>query len=217
MIIPDNSALLFIGDSITDCGRQRPVGEGSGGRLGDGYVSLVDGLLHATIPEMRIRVLNTGISGNTVRDLKARWQHDVLDLKPDWLSIMIGTNDVWRHFDTRLPGEFQVSQDEYTRTLEELISSTITSLEGLILMTPFFIEPHRSDAMRTKMDQYSDIVRSLAEKHGAVLVDTQAAFDKVLEKVHPMALAEDRVHPNLTGHFVLARAFLDAIEYSWYK
>ncbi len=215
MIIPDNSKLLFIGDSITDCGRDMPVGEGSSGGLGNGYVSLVDGLLNATTPEVRIRVVNTGISGNTVRDLKARWQKDVLDLKPDWLVIMIGINDVWRHFDTLMHTDLQISHDEYARTLEELISSTLTGLEGLVLMTPFFIEPNRAEPMREKMDQYGDTVRALAKKYEAVLVDTQAAYDKVLEKVHPMALAEDRVHPNLSGHFVLARAFLTAIEYSW--
>ena len=50
-------------------------------------------------PPHSIRVLNTGVSGNTVRDLDARWQRDALDLKPDWLSVMIGINDVWRQFD----------------------------------------------------------------------------------------------------------------------
>lgn len=215
MIIPDTSKLLFIGDSITDCGRARPVGEGWAGTLGDGYVSQVDGLLLATNPEVRIEVVNTGISGNTVRDLKARWQKDVLDLKPDWLSIMIGINDVWRHFDTRLHTDMQVSHEEYAHTLEELISSTITGLEGLVLMTPFFIEPNHADPMREKMDQYGETVRMLAKKYEAVLVDTQAAFDAVLKKVHPMALAGDRVHPNVGGHFVLARAFLDGIEYKW--
>jgi lysophospholipase L1-like esterase len=54
-------------------------------------------------------------------------------------------------------------------------------------------------------------VRELARKHGAIFVDTQAAFDHVLRHVHPMALAWDRVHPNLTGHMVLARAFLHAV------
>lgn len=215
MIIPDNSKLLFIGDSITDCGRVRPVGEGADGELGNGYVSLVDGLLTSTTPDTRIRTVNMGISGNTVRDLKGRWQSDVLDLKPDWLSIMIGINDVWRHFDARLRPEMQVPHDEYEITLEELVHSTVVLVEGLVLMTPFFIEPNREDPMRKMMDQYGDTVRALAAKYDAVLVDTQAAFDEALKSVHPMALAEDRVHPNLAGHFVLARAFLKAIGYEW--
>jgi lysophospholipase L1-like esterase len=59
------------------------------------------------------------------------------------------------------------------------------------------------------------VVRQLARKYQAILVDTQAAFECVLTEVHPMALASDRVHPNLAGHMILARAFLKALESSW--
>ncbi len=69
--------------------------------------------------------------------------------------------------------------------------------------------------MRAKMDRYGDAVRALARKYPVLLVDTQAAFDEVLKNLNPGALAEDRVHPNLTGHVVLARAFLQGINYSW--
>jgi lysophospholipase L1-like esterase len=215
MVIHPNSKLVMIGDSITDCDRARPIAEDSPEALGNGYVALVDSLMNATFPENRIRMINMGISGNTVRDLKARWQSDVLDLKPDWLSIMIGINDVWRHFDTRLQTDWQVPLDEYASTLEELVSTTLPLLKGMVLMTPYFIEPNRGDAMRVMMDRYGDVVRALAQKYQVILVDTQAAFDVVLKKLHSMALAEDRVHPNLTGHIVLARAFLQAIGYTW--
>lgn len=215
MIIHPNSKLVMIGDSITDCDRARPIGEGPWEGLGRGYVSLVDGLFNATCPEACIRVVNMGISGNTVRDLKARWQSDVLDLKPDWLSIMIGINDVWRHFDTRLQSEIQVPLEEYSDTLEELLAKTRPSLRGLVLMTPFFIEPDRSEPIRAMMDKYGDMICALAVRHEAIVVDTQAAFDQVMKVLHPMALAPDRVHPNVTGHMVLARAFLKALEYTW--
>jgi len=59
------------------------------------------------------------------------------------------------------------------------------------------------------------VVRDLAQRYGAILVDTQAAFDSVLTTLHPMALANDRVHPNTTGHMLLARAFLKAVDYAW--
>ncbi|MFN8378973.1 MAG: GDSL-type esterase/lipase family protein [Anaerolineae bacterium] len=49
-------------------------------------------------------VINMGVGGNTVRDLAARWESDVTALNPDWLSICIGINDVWRQFDARLGG-----------------------------------------------------------------------------------------------------------------
>lgn len=215
MLIPPNTKLLMIGDSITDCNRAKPVGEGLFEALGKGYVCLVDALLQATYPAQHIRVVNMGTSGNTIRDLKARWQTDVLDLAPNWLSIMIGINDVWRQFDCPLQSEWGVPPEEYERTLVEMIEQTQPRLQGLVLMTPYFIEPNRSDAMRARMDQYSEIVRGLAHKYQTVFVDTQAAFDEVLVHLHPMTLAWDRVHPNMAGHMVIARAFLQGIGYSW--
>ncbi|MBN1641317.1 MAG: SGNH/GDSL hydrolase family protein [Anaerolineae bacterium] len=215
MKIDPHSRLVMIGDSITDCGRARPVGEATGDALGSGYVALVNALLNSTCPEACIRITNVGISGNTVRDLERRWESDVLDLAPDWLSIMIGINDVWRHFDSRLLTERHVGYDEYAATLETLVRGTLPRLKGMVLMTPYMIEPNRSEPMRAMMDRYSDCVRDLATKYRTVLVDTQAAFDDVVAHVHPMALAGDRVHPNLTGHMVIARAFLRAIEYAW--
>ncbi|MGB8902131.1 MAG: hypothetical protein WCC90_24065 [Methylocella sp.] len=80
-------------------------------------------------------------------------------------------------------------------------------------MTPFFIEPDRAVPMRAMTDRYGAAVRHLAGQYQAILVDTQAAC--VLTEVHPIALASDRVHPNLAGHMVLARAFLKALEYAW--
>jgi lysophospholipase L1-like esterase len=215
MIIQPDSKLVMIGDSITDCERARPVGEGLFEALGKGYVSLVDGLLQARYPAHHIRVVNMGTSGNTVRDLKARWQTDVIDLKPDWLSVMIGINDVWRQFDSPLQREQQVLPDEYESTLDALLGGTAPLLKGLVLITPYFIEPNRSDAMRSRMDAYGAIVRRMADKYQAYCVDTQAAFDEALKYLHPMWLAWDRVHPNHIGHMILARAFLKGIVYEW--
>lgn len=213
MLIQPLSKLLFIGDSITDCGRERPVGEA--GSLGNGYVSLVNALLASTQPQSPIRIVNVGSSGHTVLDLAARWQTDVIDLKPDWLSIMIGINDVWRQFDAPLQPEGHVSLDQYAATLEKLIQRTQPQLKGLILMTPYFIEPNQTDQMRAMMDQYGSVVRQLANKYQAIFVDTQAAFDLVLQYTHPMSIAWDRVHPVLSGHMILARSFLNAVGYEW--
>jgi lysophospholipase L1-like esterase len=215
MKIARNSKLVMIGDSITDVGRAQPVGEGLFEAHGKGYVAFVAGLLGAVCPERHIRVVNMGTSGNTVRDLKARWQHVVLDLKPNWLSIMIGINDVWRQFDLPLQTEMHVPLDEYERTLDELVQATKPSLQGLVLMTPFFIEPNPADTMRAMMDRYGAAVQRVAERHSAIFVDTQATFNAVLMHCHAASLAWDRVHPNTTGHMVLTRAFLNAVDFAW--
>jgi lysophospholipase L1-like esterase len=213
MIIQPNSKLVMIGDSVTDCERSRPIGEGLFNALGKGHVSMIDGLLMARYPAHRIRVVNMGVSGNTVRDLQKRWQTDVMDLKPGWLSICIGINDVWRQFDTPLQTEWRVLLQEFAATLEELVKKTKPALNGLVLMTPYFIEPNRMEPMRAKMDEYGASVKRIAEKYQAVLVDTQAAFDAVLTQYHPSALAWDRIHPTHIGHMILARTFLQAIGY----
>lgn len=215
MLIHSNSKLVMIGDSITDCGRARPVAEARDDALGSGYVTLVNSLITSGYPQLRIRIVNMGIGGNTVRDLAARWDTDVLALKPDWLSIMIGINDVWRQFDTPLQTENHVLLEEYTATLDKLIRTVRPQLKGLVLLTPYFIEPNRAEPLRALMDRYGAAVRQLAAAHQALFVDTQAAIDQILASLHPMALAKDRVHPNQTGHMVLARAFLKAVDFAW--
>jgi lysophospholipase L1-like esterase len=205
------SKLVMIGDSITDCERARPIGEGLFGALGKGYVSMVEATLTATMPERRIRVVNMGTSGNTVLGLAARWKTDVLDLHPDWLSVMIGINDVWRQFDLPLQTEEHVLLDRYTHVLGDLVQKTRPMVKGLILLTPYVIESNPSDPMRAMMDRYGAAVKQVASAHNCLFVDVQAAFDAVLRHVHPMALAWDRIHPNQAGHMVIAKALLTAL------
>lgn len=215
MQIKNNSKLVMIGDSISDFERARPVGEGLPGMLGKSYIALIDALLRTAYPESRIRVVNMGIGGNTVIDLKNRWGTDLLDLNPDWVSILIGTNDVWRQFDSPLTTDTHVSPGEYEDTLNHLVETTVPKVSGCILMTPFFMEPNREDPMRARMDEYGAIVKKIAEKNHALCVDLQAAFDSYLQYYYSASIAWDRVHPDPVGHMLIARAFLNAIGFDW--
>ena len=217
MRISKGQKLLFIGDSITDCDRAKPEGEGLFGALGTGYVSYVNALLQTVYPELEIRVVNKGISGNTIRDLKARWQEDVMHERPDWVSILIGINDVWRQYDAPFMKEKHVYLDEYEETLRTLVTATKHSVEGIILMSPFYIESNKLDAMRYTMDQYGSVVKKIAQETNSLFVDIQEAFDRLLKFFYPAALAWDRVHPSATGHMVIAQAFLVAINFEWKK
>lgn len=212
MKIEPLATLLFTGDSITDCGRERPVGENGG--LGNGYAAQAAALLKAVYPQYGLRVLNTGVGGDTTAELKARWQSDCLDLQPDWLSVMIGTNDVWRQMSRP---EEQQSLAGYERNLREMLSAVRGRLKGLVLMTPYLLEANREDRMRKLMDECGRIVRRLAEEFAAIFVDTQAAFDQMSGPVYLPSLSFnwDRVHPDAAGHAVLARAFLNGVEFSW--
>ena len=206
-----DESLLVVGDSITDCGRMRPVGEGKSGALGDGYVSMFDAMLQVEHPELRVRVVNMGVSGDTTRELKARWQRDVLDLHPGRVVLLIGTNDAWRNYNRPYLKESHIDEAEYAANLEELIQATLPSVKSMTLMTPFYLEPLREDELRARMDQFGAIVKETARRHGLVCVDSQAAVDRLLEHMHSSAIAWDRVHPNAVGHFALAEALYAAL------
>lgn len=215
MIIEENSKLVMIGDSVSDCERARPCGEGLFESIGKSYIGLMDGLLKTIYPEKKIRIVNMGISGNNVRDLENRWETDVFALNPDWVSILIGANDVWRQFDTPLLTEQHVYMDEYEERLERLVSSTKPKVKGMILIAPYYMEPNKEDKMRKAMDGYGAIVKKIAEKYDAVFVDLQAAFDIALKEGHSSRFSWDRVHPNLSGHMLIAKTILDKIGFSW--
>lgn len=211
MLFDQNDKILFIGDSISDYERTRPVGEGLFNAWGRSYVADVGSLLGCMYPEMHLRIVNMGISGNQCRDLEARWQTDVFDQNPDWVSVLIGINDVWRQFDSPEIKEQHVSPEDFRTCYERLIKSTLPRVKGMILMTPYFMEPNRDDPMRRRMDEYGSITKELAEKYHLTLVDLQAGWDKLFQHMHPMNIAWDRVHPNQIGCMYIAKQFLSAI------
>ena len=210
MLFIKPTTLLFVGDSITDCGRDR---ESGGTDLGAGYVAQVQALLDAHHPEAKVRYLNTGISGNRVTDLEARWDVDVLAHQPDWVSVLIGINDVWRQFDNPLVE--QVSLPAYSEKLQGLVERTLPQVQGMILMSPFFLETNIKEPMRELMDSYGAAARGIAERNELRFVDLQAAFNAWLAHNHTSLLCEDRVHPNAVGHNIIASAFLDAVGFRW--
>ena len=210
MFFEKNDKILFIGDSITDYERKRPVGEGLFNAWGRSYVADIGSQLICMYPELNLRVISMGISGNQVTDLEARWQTDVMDLKPDWVSVLIGINDVWRQFDQPQMPETHVPLDGYEATYERLIERTLPHVKGMILMTPYFMEPSRQDPMRARMDEYGAVVKHLADKYHLTLVDLQAAWDRLFQHMHPCNIAWDRIHPNQIGNMYIAKQFLKA-------
>jgi lysophospholipase L1-like esterase len=209
MLFAAQQRIVFIGDSITDCGRRAAAAP-----YGNGYVSMVRNLITARYAELGLTFLNRGVGGNTVRDLAARWEQDVIAERPDWLAVKIGINDCWRSFVAGRSAE-AVLLPEYEATLRRLLDRTRSATTArLILMQPYMIEPDKSRPMRRAMDSYSAIVDRLAAEYGAVLVPTQAAWDAALARTRPTDWAEDQIHPTAAGHAVIALAFLRAVGFS---
>lgn len=208
MIFQNNDRIVFAGDSITDMGSVRPIGEGLNDNLGRGYVRVIENMLVAWYPELNIRVTNSGISGNTSRDLLNRFESDVIALNPDYVSICIGINDVWRQFDSPAILEAAVNPEEYQENVEKMILSIKNKVKGIFILTPYYMEPNREDWMRKRMDQYGEICKQLAKKHQCILVDFQKAYDDLFHHIHSTKIAWDRVHPNQMGSTLMAKTFL---------
>ena len=204
MLFEPNQKIVFAGDSITDAGR-REVNP----PWGLGYVNQVRDLVLARYPQLRLRFVNRGVSGDTTRHLLARWRSDVLAERPDWLVLMIGINDVWRAFDLL---DNAVSLPQYRDNLGKLLAAAQThTAAGLILIAPYMIEPDRTRPMRAAMDRYGAAMKEIAADFGAVVVDTQAAFDRALELTPVEHWSADQIHPNSPGHAIIALAFLRAV------
>ena len=217
MIFENMDRIVFAGDSVTDMGSVNPVGEGFFDNLGHGYVRVIDNLLAAYYPEIKIRVTNSGISGNTSRDLLERFDRDVTELKPDWVSICIGINDVWRQFDSPAILDAQVSPDEYKNNLETMILKVKDDVKGVFILSPYIIEPNSEDMMRNRMNEYVEIARTLAQKHNCVFVDFQKMYEDYCKIRHSSYIAWDRIHPNQIGATLMAREFLKKCDFSFDK
>ena len=214
MILEKNTKFLLFGDSVTDMGRNER-GEGLAEAIGVGYAADIQSMLAVYYPDYRIRVINKGVSGNTSRDLVERFDRDVLPYRPENLLILIGINDVWRQFDSPLITEDACSPEEYEQNLENIIGRAKPFVRNLILVTPYYIEESTQDRMRARMDEYSAIVRKLAEKHGAIFVDLQAAWVKLLKYYHSSFITWDRIHPNSQGAMYAAKTIMKELGFDF--
>jgi len=205
MIFEQGQRIVFIGDSITDCGRRDAFAP-----YGNGYFSLVRAFVTARYPELDLTWENRGISGDTTRHLMARWEEDAVALRPDWLSVKIGINDVWRRYRGK-PHE-AVPIDEYEANLRQMLRRAVDATGcKLIVAEPYVIDKDPEEPHRKETNAFGLVARRLSEEFGAINVRTQEAFDCALRTTEPEAWSADRIHPNLAGHAVIAQAFLRAI------
>ncbi len=212
--------ILFQGDSITDAYRvevQRARGDDQ--YAGSGYPTMAGGYMCAEYPG-EYRFFNRGISGNRIVDVYSRIKSDIINLKPDYISILIGVNDVWHELSYQNGVDPPKFEKLYTMMIEE-IKAALPDVK-IMIMEPFVLhgaatqdsekEPHRWDGFRLGVPERAAAARRVAEKFNLPYVPLQCRFDEGCKKAEASYWLYDGVHPTAAGHALIAKAWLEAFQ-----
>lgn len=196
--------ILFHGDSITDGNRGR--NDDPNHILGHGYVFSIASQLGAENPELEF--VNKGWGGWRIGHLLANWQPDVIDQKPDVVSLLIGTND------SRLPN---MTPERYETILRMLVEDLPTA--KFVLCEPFryYFDPDDPTVPTRKINipGYQKAVKKVAEETGSIFVPLQKVFDEA-QKLAPITRwIWDGCHPTVYGHHLIARQWLKCTAELW--
>lgn len=204
--------ILFQGDSITDVGRDRDNDAGWGA-FGCGYPLLLAAKLGFEKPDA-YRFLNRGISGDRVVDLYARIKDDIINVRPDVVSILIGVNDVWHEINERNG----VAADKYERIYTMLLDEILQELPGtrFLILEPFITHGPATDAaweeFNSQISLRAAAAKRVAEAFSQTFVPLQQAFDEA-QKCAPAAhWTAEGVHPTPFGHELIAREWVKAFQ-----
>ncbi len=208
--LKSGETILFIGDSITDCGRREP----QHAPLGCGYVQMVADMLTIREPQKKITVINRGIGGNNVDDLRSRWHDDVFEIKPNWLSIKMGINDL----NQTLNNNADLPAEKFEAIYDSLLAQTVKRFPtcNLLLIDPFFMsrdrvkDSYRARVLRT-IPGYIEVVHRLSRRYKTRLVKTHDLFQEQLKHHKLERFSTEPVHPNSAGHLLMAEAVYKAL------
>jgi lysophospholipase L1-like esterase len=209
-----HEVVVFQGDSITDGGRWR-TGSDFNHIMGQDYAYMLAGKIGAQYPERDLTFLNRGISGDRVLDLAARWQSDVIDLRPSLLSILVGIND------TLAAGPKAESVEEFDRTYDRLLSQTLSALPGIriVLGDPFLLPVAKHAAnYAAELEQVKErqrVVHKLAAKYHLPEISYQDVFDGACRRAPADHWSWDGVHPTYAGHWLMMQAWLQTVSAFW--
>jgi lysophospholipase L1-like esterase len=201
-----SQTILFMGDSITDCGRR----EDRFKPYGCGFVSYVRSRFLVEQPELRVTFVNRGIGGDTMENLYARWVDDCLSWKPEILVVGVGINDLNR-FVTE-PHNVRQAPEGFEQAYNAALTSTREALPEcrILLLQPFYATQDTSTGeFRNRvafiLPQYHEAVRRVAQRHRAQVVETQEAFLRLFAHQSVSSYFPDEpVHPGEAGHYLIA-------------
>jgi lysophospholipase L1-like esterase len=207
-----NKTILFQGDSITDCGRNRGKENAPNDQqaLGSGYALLAAGVLLDEYTNIRPIIYNRGISGNKVFQLAERWDKDCIDLKPDLLSILVGVNDFWHTLNAGYKGTLETYQNDY-RALLERTKKALPEVT-LVICEPFVLKCGSvNQNWFPAIDGYREAAKKVAAEFKTIFVPFQSMFDKAVENAPPQYWAADGVHPTVAGAHLMAKTWLKTV------
>lgn len=211
--INQGDIILFQGDSITDSSREKekelPNNPNS---MGKGYAFLAASKLLKTLPKENLTIYNRGISGNKVNQLSDRWDKDALELKPDWISILIGVNDYWHMLHSDYDGTIEIYENDYRKLLQRT-KKALPDVK-LIICQPFAI-PGTSAVDESWVEpfgKYQAVAKKLAAEFNAFWVPFQEVFDKAMSDAPASYWIPDGVHPSISGSQLMADAWVKTLE-----
>lgn len=191
--------ILFQGDSITDCDRSRTIDR----NVGTGYALLVKSELDYSSPQS-YEFFNRGISGNRIVDVYARIKRDIINLKPDVMSLLIGVNDVWHETDDECPNG--VDAEKFYKIYSMLISEIKEALPNIkiMILEPFVLKAaateEKWDVFSTEVPLRAKAAKRIAEEFGLPFIPLQKGFDELEKKAPASFWLLDGVHPSAAGH-----------------
>lgn len=201
--------ILFQGDSITDAGRSRE----DDSFTGIGYPTLVKSELSFEYPNQFVWY-NKGISGNRVVDLYARIKADIINLKPDIMSILIGVNDVWHEIGSQNGVDAEKYFKVYSMLIEE-IKEALPSVQIMIL-EPFVLKASATEEcweqFQSEVKKRAAKAKKIAEKYDLLFVPLQDKFDEALQSAPANYWLMDGVHPTAAGHELIKREWVCAFK-----
>ncbi len=204
--------ILFQGDSITDCGRNREAEDSTG----TGYPLMVKGQLGFEDPGA-YTFINKGISGNRIVDVYARIKLDIINLKPDYMSLLIGVNDVWHELGGRHNG---VDAVKFEKIYDMLIAEILEALPDIkiMILEPFVLEgpatdateeePERWEYFRTEVPLRAAAAKRIAEKYHLPFIALQDKLNEACKDAPATYWLRDGVHPTSMGHWLIKEEWM---------
>ena len=193
--------MLFQGDSVTDCNRNRR----SLYDLGNGYVKKLLGMAN------NILLVNRGISGNRTNDLLARWKEDTILVAPDFISILIGINEVWHHYKFGNVLTPQQYKENYIKLLEEVKKKLPET--KILLIEPFAYPIGEYEPIwQNDLDEEIQIVRELAKTYADYFIPMQDILNDYKKNYAMESILSDGVHPTDLGHQLIAKEVVKVIK-----